>query len=103
MLPNIVRYLVRTQTHPRRIWEHLAGDNRDKKFYLALAILAHFRDNKRLVHEDTIRLSKGLYLRKEAQEEVLEILGEQKLISAAGTRLGAKLAKRIYPRELRFK
>jgi hypothetical protein len=65
-----------------------------------LAILAHFRDNKRLSYGDIARLSKGLYLRKDAQDEVLGILEEQKLVSAIGSRLGAKLAKRIYPRVL---
>jgi len=103
LLPNIARYLVREQTHPRRIWESLGADNRDKKFYLSLGILAHFRENKRLAHDDMTRLSRGLYLRQEAQTEVLEILEAQGLVSAIGTKLGAKLAKRIYPRELRLR
>jgi hypothetical protein len=103
LLPNIVRYLVRSQTHPRRIWEHLGGDNRDKKFFLSLGILAHFRENKRFSQDDMRRLSRGLYLRRDAQKEVLDILESQRLISAVGTRLGAKLGKRIYPRELRLK
>ncbi|MGA3324752.1 MAG: hypothetical protein ABSF45_09785 [Terriglobia bacterium] len=102
LLPSIARYLVRDQTHPRHIWDNLSSTNRDKKFYLSLAILAHFRENKRLPHEDITRLSKGLYLRKDAQDEVLDILEDQKLISATGSRRGAKLAKRIYPRELRL-
>jgi hypothetical protein len=103
LLPNIARYLVKDLTHPRHIWDHLTSDNRDKKFYLSLAILAHFRDNNRLSHDDITRLSKGLYLRKEAQHEVLEVLEDQGLISATASKLGAKLAKRIYPRELRFR
>jgi hypothetical protein len=100
LLPSIARYFVRDQTHPRHIWDNLSSTHRDKKFYLSLAILAHFRDNKRLSRGDITRLSKGLYLRKDAQDEVLAILKEQKLISATGSRLGAKLAKRIYPKAL---
>ncbi len=100
LLPSIARYLVRGQTHPRHIWDRLSSTNRDKKFYLSLAILAHFRDNKRLSRGEITRLSKGLYLRKAAQDEVLDILEEQRLVSAIGSRLGAKLAKRIYPRLL---
>src|SRR5262245_52547028 len=63
LIPNLVRYLVREYTHPRRVWENLSSTNRDKKFYFALAVMAHFRDNKRLTHVDTRRLSQGLYLR----------------------------------------
>jgi hypothetical protein len=100
LLANIARYLVRDRAHPRRIWDRLSGTHREKKFYFSLAILAHFRDNKRLSRGDITRLSKGLYLRKDAQDEVLAILKEQKLISATGSRLGAKLAKRIYPKAL---
>jgi hypothetical protein len=100
LLPNLARYLVRDLTHPRHIWDKLSSPRRDKKFYLSLAILAHFRDNERLSHGDITRLSKGLYLREDAQEEVLHILEEQKLVSAIGSRLGARLAKRIYPKVL---
>ncbi len=100
LLPRIAQYLVRGQTHPKHIWDKLSSTHGDKKFYFSLAILAHFRDNKRLSHGDITRLSKGLYLRKDAQDEVLAILEEQKLVSAIGSRLGAKLAKRIYPRVL---
>lgn len=103
LIPSITRYLVRDQTHPRRIRQSLRGENKDKKFYLALAILAHFRDNKRLQREDITRLSRGLYLRREAQNEVITVLEDQKLLSAVGTRLGAKLGKRIFPPGLRFK
>jgi hypothetical protein len=100
LLPSIARYLVRGQTQPGHIWDKLSGTHRDKKFYLSLAILAHFRDNKRLSHGDIARLSKGLYLRKDTQDEVLAILEDQKLISAIGLRRGARLAKRIYPKAL---
>lgn len=103
LISNITRYLVRDQTHPRRIWQNLGGKNKDKKFYLALAILAHFRDNNRLTHEDITRLSRGLYLRGEAQDEVTKVLEDQKLLSGIDTRLGARLKKRIFPPGLRLK
>ena len=59
LLPSLARYLVRDQTHPRHIWDKLSSTHRDKKFYLSLAILAHFRDSERLSHGDLRRLSKG--------------------------------------------
>ena len=103
LIPNIARYLIKDKTHPRNIWEELSGENKDKKFYFALAILAHFRDNKRLPAEDMAHLSKGLYLRKEVQKEVITLLEELGLLSALGSRLGAKLEKRLYPPQLRFR
>lgn len=103
LVPNIVRYLIKDKTHPRNIWQELGGENKDKKFYLALAILAHFRDNKRLPPEDMAQLSKGLYLRKEVQKEVTTLLEELGFLSAVGSKLGAKLEKRIYPPQLRFR
>lgn len=103
LLPSLVRYLVKGETHPRRVWDSLDGENKDKKFYLALSILAHFRDNKRLSQEMITRLSKGLYLRKEARQEVVEVLEEQNLLSAVGSKKGMKLGKRLYPPQLRFR
>jgi hypothetical protein len=102
LLPNLVTYLVRDQTHPRHIWNRLSSPNRDKKFYFALAVLAHFRDNKRLSYEDRSRLSKGLWLRKEVQEEIIGLLDDLHLLSATGSRLGAKLSKRLYPPPLKL-
>jgi len=103
LIPNIIRYLIKDQTHPRAIWQKLSSENRDKKFYFALAVLAHFRDNKRLSDEDVKRLSKGLYLRKEVQREIVTLLADLGFLSAVHSRLGAKLVKRLYPPELRFK
>jgi hypothetical protein len=103
LMSNIVRYLIKDQTHPRNIWQNLEGDNRDKKFYFALAVLAHFRENKRLPQSHLAALSKGLYLRGEAQQEVLQLLEQLGYLSALSSPKGAKLEKRIYPPELRFK
>jgi len=99
---SIARYLVKDQTHPRRIWEKLSSPNRDKKFYLALMILAHFRDNQRLKESEIRRLSRGLYLQKKVQNEVLDVLEDRGIISARGSSLGAKLKKRLYPPRLKI-
>ncbi len=100
LLPSLTKYLIKRETHPKRIWEKLSSPNKDKKFYFALAVLAHFRDNRRLRESDLPRLSRGLYLWKHVQREVLELLEEEGLISGRGSRLGAKLAKRLYPQPL---
>jgi hypothetical protein len=102
LLPSLANYLLKGQTHPRRIWDHLSSPNREKKFYFALAILAHFRDNKRLSYEDRKKLSQGLYLRKEVQDEVVNLLEDQQIIGATGSKLGAKLTKRMYPPPLKL-
>lgn len=100
LIPSIIKYLIKHQTHPRNIWEKLTNPNREKKFYFALFILAHFRENKRLSNYDKKELSRGLYLRHEAQKEVIQLLKDMKLLSCVSTRLGAKLAKRIFPRKI---
>src|SRR5258708_22343565 len=97
LFSTLARYLIKEQTHPRRIWEKLSGPNRDKKFYFALGVLAHFRENQRLKKTDIKRLSRGLYLKKNVQDEVLDLLEERGLISARGWALGARLKKRLYP------
>lgn len=100
LLPSLVRYLVKEQTHPRNILEKLSPPNREKKYWYALSLLAHLRDNKRLSQHDRTRLSKGLYLRKEAQDEVVELLEDERYLAAVNTKAGAKLIKRIYPQPL---
>jgi hypothetical protein len=102
LLPSLANYLVKGQTHPRRIWERLSSPNREKKFYFALAVLAHFRDNKRLSYDDRTKLSRGLYLRKDVQDEVIELLEDEKIIGATASKLGAKLMKRLYPPPLKL-
>lgn len=102
LLPLLTRYLVKNQTHPKRIWEKLAAPIRDKKFYFALSVLSHFRENKRFTPEDRTRLSKGLWLRDEVETEVLDLLQDQGLISSPRTKHGAKLTKRLYPPALKL-
>jgi hypothetical protein len=100
LIPSIVNHLIKHRTHPRNIWEKLSNPNKERKFYFALFILAHFRDNKRLSHYDKQELSRGLYLRHEAQNEVIKLLKDMKLLSCVSTRQGAKLAKRIFPGQI---
>jgi hypothetical protein len=101
LLPNIVKYLVLEHTHPKNIYSSLRGENRDVKFYFSLSVLAHLRDNKRLSHDDIAGLVKGTYLRKEAQDDVLEILVSLGLISSWQTKRGASLTKNLYPELLK--
>ena len=102
LAPLLTRYLVKEQTHPKRIWERLSTPNRNKKFYFALSVLSHFRDNRRLTPDDRTRLSKGLYLRDDVETEVLNLLQDQGLISSPRTKKGAKLIKRLYPPGLKL-
>ncbi|MCL4709262.1 hypothetical protein KJ068_29240 [bacterium] len=97
LLPQFIKYLVMDHTHPRNIWEALEADpSRERKYYLALRFLAHFRDRKRLTSEDVQRLSRGSYLRKADQEQVLETLSDLGLVSTTKSRLGSSLKKRLY-------
>lgn len=102
LFTSIARYIVKQQTHPRRIWEKLSPPNRDKKFYFALSVLAHFRENQRLKNSHITDLSRGLYLNSTLQNEVLDLLEERSLISARWSKLGAKLNKRLFPPALKF-
>jgi hypothetical protein len=102
LLPNLVKYLVREHTHPRNIYAALTADNREVKYYFALSVLAHLRDNKRLTSDDVTRLSRGTYLRKDTKGGVLDTLQSLGLIGNWGTKNGATLKKNLYPEELRL-
>lgn len=99
MIPQITRYLVKEFTHPKNIFNELSNENKDKKFYFALAILAHFRDNKYLTSNDIRLIGKGTYLRSEAHNEVLELLEQLELISGMRRR-GRQLKKNLFPEDL---
>lgn len=101
LVPSLVRYMVKDLTHPRNIRDALTGDNREMKFYFALATLAHLRDNARLTHSDVTRLSHGTYLRKEAKDQVLNTLVSLGLISSWETKRGATLRKKLFPEPLK--
>jgi hypothetical protein len=100
LLPLLTRYLVKSHTHPRKIWDKLTSPNREKKYYYALSVLSHFKDNKRLSSHDRTQLSRGLYLRKETQDEVLGLLEAEGYLAAIHTKGGARITKRIYPEPL---
>jgi hypothetical protein len=101
LLPSIIKYLVKDHTHPKNIYNSLPAENRETKFYFALSILAHFRDNTYLSHSDNSRLGRGTYLRKETQNEVLQALLSLGLISSWETRRGAALKKNLFPEPLK--
>ena len=101
LFPALVKYLVKDHTHPRNIYNSLTGDNREMKFYFALATLAHLRDNSRLTHDDIRLLGKGTYLRRDAQKDSLEVLQNLGLISSWMTKRGAKLRKKLFPELLK--
>lgn len=101
LLPSIIKYLVKDHTHPKNIYNSLPAENRDTKFYFALSLLAHLRDNNYLSHFDISRLVRGTYLRKEAQNEVLQTLLSLGLISSWETKRGATLEKNLFPELLK--
>jgi hypothetical protein len=103
LVPSIVRYLVKEHTHPRNIWNELSNPNREKKYYLALGMLAHLRDHKRLTADDVRRLARGTYLRKEAQDQVLDVLANLGLLGNRQSARGATLRKNLYKEDIQIK
>jgi len=101
LIPNIVKYLVKDHTHPRNVLNALSGENKQMKFYFALSVIAHFRDSTYLSHSDIKRAAQGTYLRKEAQEQVLQKLVDLGLISSWTTKRGARLKKNLFPELLK--
>ncbi len=101
LLPNVIKYLVKNHTYPNNIYNRLDADNRETKFYLALSILTHFRDNRYLTALDVTRLTRGTYLRKEAKEEILDVLLSLDIISAWTSKRGAEIKKNLFPEPLR--
>ncbi len=101
LLPEIIKYLVKSHTHPRNIYNSLKAENRDTKFYLALSFLAHLRDNAYLSRQDIARLVRGTYLRRESQAEVLQALLSLGIISSWETKRGARLKKNLFPELLK--
>lgn len=97
LLPKLVKYLVQDITHPRNIWRALeASTNRHKHYYLALRILAHFRDSKRLTDHQLVALTKGTHLRQSDRTFVLETLDELGLVANVGSKAGIQLKKNLY-------
>jgi len=97
LFPHIVKYLVRTQTHPRNVWDALEGEiNRDKRYYFALRVLAHFKSHTRMTHDHQTVLSRGTYLHKAEKMEVLDAMVRLGLIANVSSAKGATLAKKLY-------
>ncbi len=103
LVPSIVQYLVKEHTHPRNIWDALGNPNREKKYYLALGMLAHLRDHKRLTSNDMQRLARGTYLRKEAQDQVVDKLADLGLLANRQAAKGITLRKNLYKEAIRVK
>jgi len=103
LLPSIVQYLVREHTHPRNIWNALGNPNRDKKYYLALGMLAHLRDHRRLTSEDMRRLARGTYLRKEAQDQIVGVLSDLGLLANRQAAKGMTLRKNLFKEDIRVR
>lgn len=97
LLPLLVKYLMMEHTHPRRIWDALeAEQNRDRMFFLALRVLAHFKEHKRLTSDQLTRISRGTYIRKRDREALLEQLGTLGLLGNVQSHRGATLKKNLY-------
>ncbi len=78
--------LVKTLTHPRNVYDQLSGSDRVKKFIVAMRLIAHFKEAKRLTFEEVKVLSKGSYYRDPDLREIVKVLHDQRLI--AGRREG---------------
>jgi hypothetical protein len=102
LIPQLVKGLVRDQTHPRNIYNALTGNNRAKQFYFALEVLSHLRDNARLRPADIRRLCKGSYLRDADRTAILEKMGELALIGSLGSAKGVTLKKNLFPDKLQI-
>ena len=93
--------LVRSLTHPRYVYDHLSGNDRMKKFMLAMRILAHFRRFKVFRRADLADLKRGLYLRDSTVEDVMELLRHRGLLRGRADgnlwRPGKNLYKGISP------
>ena len=74
-----------------------------RHWFAPQAVLAHLRDHKRLSRDDIRRLGRGTYLRKEAQDEVLGVLGQLGLIGHRQSALGATLRKNLFKDDIRIK
>lgn len=96
LTPLIDRHLVRTKTHPRNIHDDLSGESKEAKYFFAMGILSHLRDNSRLTASDISRLARGSYLRQDGKDAVLDMLERSEFLAERRARRGAKLAKTIY-------
>jgi hypothetical protein len=93
--------LVRVHAHPRYIYDQLGGEDRNKKFILAMRILAFFRHYKRLRRVDLTKLRRGTYLRDAGVDEIMGLLKARRLIKGKvggqSWQADRKLYKQIRP------
>lgn len=102
LLPQVVKYLMRDHTHPRRIWEALESDpNRDKLYILALRVLAHFKDHKRLTADQLTALSRGTYIHKASRDALIANLESLGILGNIKSSTGATLKKNLYREAVR--
>jgi hypothetical protein len=101
LIPQIVKGLVREQTHPRNIYNVLTGNNRTKQFYFALEVLSHLRDNARLTAIAAKRLCPGSYLRDADRTTVMDKMAELGLLGSLGSAKGVSLIKNLFPEKLK--
>jgi hypothetical protein len=79
-LDGLMEHLVRKLTHPRNIYDELTGPDRDKMFFFAMRILAHFKKGKILRREDLKALIRGTWLRQNSVDEILRLLKRRGLL-----------------------
>jgi hypothetical protein len=77
---QLMEHLVRKLTHPRNIFDELSGPDRDKMFFFAMRILAHFKKGKILRREDLKALIRGTWLRQNSVDEILRLLKRRGLL-----------------------
>jgi hypothetical protein len=77
---QLMDHLVKKLTHPRNIYDQLAGPDRHKMFIVAMRILAHCKKSKILRREDLGSLIRGTWLRQNSVEEILRLLKDRGLL-----------------------
>lgn len=103
LIPKLANYLVKEHTHPRRIWEALEGtSNRESRYFLALGMLSHLRDNGHIKLSDAAALSRGSYIRKDGQIQVYETLRSLGLVGGdIESKKGGYLEKNLFKDPIR--
>jgi hypothetical protein len=101
LVSKLTEYLVKPQTYPHKIWQKLEGENRDRRYYLALRVLAHFRDHQRLTTEDLREMSQGTYLRNNDRLQIMQALADLGLLAALHHPMGARLKKRLFKDDIK--
>ena len=100
LFQNIVNYLVKDETYPRKMYDEIdSGKNKIKKYYFALRVLAHFKESKRLREDELKILAKGTYLRSDEIDKILNMMVDLGLLANLDSRRGMTLKKNLYRSE----